>query len=361
MEHMTMPEGHGRDRGAIRAQLPNTYNPFFFEDTATMRSIVSLHIGRAGCRIGDECWELYCQEHGISLDGRGPEHESDACFTKFFHKTEGVDTFPVPSFATWSPPRSKQLKKQAEKCDGVDGVLIYHSLGGGTGAGFGARLLEHIKDEHGKSTKIEFSVYPGDKLKSSAVQVYNSALATHATSEYSDFISDGPFSPTQEPPQTPPSAAYIASACREFGSLMQLDLFDGKVMGISYLYRGKLEPAEVKEAIFKNKMGIEFTSWDSTAFRVGIEDHAPRYIPGSGMTPTDKALFTFTCITATANFFHSLGSQFDDFFAKRESVQSFVSSGVKESEFSAAREVLAKLQEEHSQVRGGEDDEGGEF
>ena len=34
-----------------------------------MRECVSLHIGQAGCQIGNACWELYCLEHGIAPDG----------------------------------------------------------------------------------------------------------------------------------------------------------------------------------------------------------------------------------------------------------------------------------------------------
>ena len=29
-----------------------------------------MHIGQAGCQIGNACWELYCLEHGIQPDGQ---------------------------------------------------------------------------------------------------------------------------------------------------------------------------------------------------------------------------------------------------------------------------------------------------
>ncbi|KAG0720557.1 Tubulin alpha chain [Chionoecetes opilio] len=35
-----------------------------------MRECVSIHVGQAGVQIGNACWELYCLEHGIQLDGR---------------------------------------------------------------------------------------------------------------------------------------------------------------------------------------------------------------------------------------------------------------------------------------------------
>jgi tubulin alpha len=32
--------------------------------------VISVHVGQAGVQIGNACWELYCQEHGIQPDGR---------------------------------------------------------------------------------------------------------------------------------------------------------------------------------------------------------------------------------------------------------------------------------------------------
>jgi len=54
-----------------------------------MREIISIHIGQAGVQTGNECWELYCLEHGINPDGtldRGRvkgEQQNDA-FKVFF-------------------------------------------------------------------------------------------------------------------------------------------------------------------------------------------------------------------------------------------------------------------------------------
>ena len=28
------------------------------------RECISIHVGQAGCQIGNACWELYCLEHG---------------------------------------------------------------------------------------------------------------------------------------------------------------------------------------------------------------------------------------------------------------------------------------------------------
>ena len=31
------------------------------------RECISIHVGQAGCQIGNACWELYCLEHGIQV------------------------------------------------------------------------------------------------------------------------------------------------------------------------------------------------------------------------------------------------------------------------------------------------------
>ena len=34
-----------------------------------MRECISIHVGQAGCQIGNACWELYCLEHGLEASG----------------------------------------------------------------------------------------------------------------------------------------------------------------------------------------------------------------------------------------------------------------------------------------------------
>lgn len=48
-----------------------------------------------------------------------------------------------------------------EMCGGLQGFLIFHSFGGGTGSGFSALLMERLSIDYGKKSKLEFSIYPG--------------------------------------------------------------------------------------------------------------------------------------------------------------------------------------------------------
>jgi len=53
-----------------------------------MRECISIHVGQAGCQIGNACWELYCLEHGIQPDGQMPSDKTigggDDSFNTFF-------------------------------------------------------------------------------------------------------------------------------------------------------------------------------------------------------------------------------------------------------------------------------------
>uniref|UniRef100_A0A914N9R1 Tubulin alpha chain n=1 Tax=Meloidogyne incognita TaxID=6306 RepID=A0A914N9R1_MELIC len=80
----------------------------------------------------------------------------------------------------------ERIRKQAESCSGLQGFLVFHSFGGGTGSGFSALLMERLSVEYGKKSKLEFSVYPAPQVATAVVEPYNSILTTHTTLNHSD-------------------------------------------------------------------------------------------------------------------------------------------------------------------------------
>lgn len=42
---------------------------------------------------------------------------------------------------------------------GLQGFLVFHSFGGGTGSGFSSLLMERLSVEYGKKSKLEFRLY----------------------------------------------------------------------------------------------------------------------------------------------------------------------------------------------------------
>ena len=79
-----------------------------------------------------------------------------------------------------------KVRRVADNCSGLQGFLVFHSFGGGTGSGFGALLMERLSVDYGKKCKLEFCVYPAPQVATSVVEPYNAILTTHTTLEHSD-------------------------------------------------------------------------------------------------------------------------------------------------------------------------------
>ena len=204
-----------------------------------MRECISIHVGQAGCQIGSACWDLFCNEHSIdSATGViGQNYEStcsdlqtDESFSTFFSESSSgkhvpravfVDLEPnvIDSIATshlrglFNPEQMvagkedaannyarghytvgkelidntvERIRKLSDNCTGLQGFLIFHSFGGGTGSGFTSLLMERLAIDYGKKSKLEFAVYPAPHIATSVVEPYNSILTTHTTLEHTD-------------------------------------------------------------------------------------------------------------------------------------------------------------------------------
>ncbi|KAK1878354.1 Tubulin alpha chain [Dissostichus eleginoides] len=198
------------------------------------RECISMHVGQAGVQMGNACWELYCLEHGIQPDGQMPSDKTigggDDSFNTFFSETGAGKHVPRAVFVDLEPTvidevrtgtyrqlfHPEQLitgkedaannyarghytvgkeiidlvldrtRKLADQCTGLQGFLIFHSFGGGTGSGFTSLLMERLSVDYGKKSKLEFAVYPAPQVSTAVVEPYNSILTTHTTLEHSD-------------------------------------------------------------------------------------------------------------------------------------------------------------------------------
>ncbi|TRY77578.1 hypothetical protein DNTS_007215 [Danionella cerebrum] len=192
-----------------------------------MRECISIHVGQAGVQIGNACWELYCLEHGIQPDGHMPSDQTtsggDQSFNTFFSETGAGKHVPRAVFVDLEPTvvgqdaRSScikdifysyevrtgtyrqlfhpeqlitgkedaannyarghytigkeivdlvldRIRKLCDQCTGLQGFLIFHSFGGGTGSGFASLLMERLSVDYGKKAKLEFAVYPAPQF-----------------------------------------------------------------------------------------------------------------------------------------------------------------------------------------------------
>merc|ERR1712203_1178090 len=81
-----------------------------------------------------------------------------------------------------------RIRKLADACTGLQGFLLFHSFGGGTGSGFASLLMERLSVDYGKKSKLEFAIYPALQVATAVVEPYNAILTTHTTLEHSDCV-----------------------------------------------------------------------------------------------------------------------------------------------------------------------------
>merc|ERR1712168_1679132 len=72
-----------------------------------------------------------------------------------------------------------RLRKLVDNCDNVQGFVVNHAVGGGTGSGLGALILERIAVDYRKKSKLGFEVYPSPTISTCVVEPYNALLTTH--------------------------------------------------------------------------------------------------------------------------------------------------------------------------------------
>uniref|UniRef100_F7ANC9 Uncharacterized protein n=7 Tax=Euteleostomi TaxID=117571 RepID=F7ANC9_HORSE len=227
-------DGDALTLGRAFSPPPSFLQPLGALGVSVMRECISIHVGQAGVQIGNACWELYCLEHGIQPDGQMPSDKTigggDDSFNTFFSETGAGKHVPRAVFVDLEPtvidevrtgtyrqlfhPEQlitgkedaannyarghytigkeiidlvlDRIRKLADQCTGLQGFLVFHSFGGGTGSGFTSLLMERLSVDYGKKSKLEFSIYPAPQVSTAVVEPYNSILTTHTTLEHSD-------------------------------------------------------------------------------------------------------------------------------------------------------------------------------
>merc|ERR1712226_863012 len=197
-----------------------------------MRECISIHIGQAGCQIGNSCWELYCLEHGIQPDGHMPSDKTfgDDSFQTFFSETGAGKHVPRAVFIDLEPtvidevrtgtypqlfhPEQlisgkedaannfarghytigkeivdlvlDRIRKLADNCTGLQGFMVFNAVGGGTGSGLGCLMLERLSVDYGKKSKLSFTVWACPQFATAVVEPYNTVLCVHSLLEHTD-------------------------------------------------------------------------------------------------------------------------------------------------------------------------------
>jgi tubulin alpha len=62
-----------------------------------------------------------------------------------------------------------KIRKLADNCSGLQGFMMFNSIGGGTGAGLGSLLLERLSVDYGKKPKVDFAIFPSPQISTATV------------------------------------------------------------------------------------------------------------------------------------------------------------------------------------------------
>jgi len=197
-----------------------------------VREIVSVGVGQGGIQLGSVVWNQYLAEHKIDNNGmtsikKGKEEEPYETFFaesqtgqlvprnlfvdleasvcdeikkgpthKLFHqdfvingKEDAANNFARGHYTTGKEIMdsvSDRLKKAVEDCDNLQGFIMTHSVGGGTGSGLGMLILERLAVDYRKKSKIGFEIYPSPNISTCIVEPYNGLLSTHWLLDHTD-------------------------------------------------------------------------------------------------------------------------------------------------------------------------------
>merc|ERR1719284_2373156 len=81
---------------------------------------------------------------------------------------------------------NEKVKTIVEACDNVQGFIVNHAVGGGTGSGLGMLILERLAVDYRKKSKIGFELYPSPNISTCIVEPYNGLLSTHWLLDHTD-------------------------------------------------------------------------------------------------------------------------------------------------------------------------------
>jgi len=199
-----------------------------------MNEIVCIHVGQCGNQIGVKFWEAISDEHGIDPTGiyRGNNDLQIEHIDVFYNEGSGGRYIPRAVFVDLDPHTMDAVRKEpvggifrpdnfvfgqsdttgsnwakghytegaelidavmdvvrqeVERCENLQGFMLFHSLGGGTGSGMGTLILTKIKEEYPDRMLATVSVFPSTKMSDEVVEPYNAVLGINQLIDTADL------------------------------------------------------------------------------------------------------------------------------------------------------------------------------
>jgi tubulin alpha len=197
------------------------------------REVLSIGLGQAGVQLGTAVWAQYNEEHDVDPDGTKQDdyNPDDRQLFTFYEESSTGIIVPRNLFVDLEPnavddirngpmgfqfnpnflisgvedaannfarghytvgkemiDRVDEALRQLNDCaSNTQGFLISHAVGGGTGSGMGALLLERLSVNYRKKTRIGYNIYPSDRISNCIVAPYNALLSTHWNTDHSEI------------------------------------------------------------------------------------------------------------------------------------------------------------------------------
>ena len=193
--------------------------------------LLTVGVGQAGCYITQKLWELYAVEHNVisssNLEALNPLGAVESIFAekndgRWVPRSVFVDCeigtpdtvrknmqsaglsveardfvsggngssciYPRGYYDKVTKLKSQEaVRRHAEELDSVQGILLNHSIGGGTGSGMGMSLFNSLRDYFPKSALQTYGVLPSQRISQLPVEPLNFLLAMSGLMDNATF------------------------------------------------------------------------------------------------------------------------------------------------------------------------------
>jgi len=300
-----------------------------------------------------------------------------------------------------------KLVREVEKCDSFLGFFNFHSIGGGTGSGYFAKLQEDILDVVGpKKISVGFTNKPSNAF-SQTVEPINASLAIsriHKTTEIKftfdnqslynllvdlnvpqptfanmneivaqffsnfaismrgdynifqlynnnvpfpsvNFLSTAVVPLKYKMHSRPPQDIWNLTfdAFTTHQEMINIDLSKGKYMCCSVLYRGSLSVKDMHACLNKIRSQNVFVSWMPTGFKTSLTNTGYAAPPGFRLDRVPQCVSKLSNHTAMGHVFEVMQERMNVMLSKRAYIHWYLDEGMNQQQFKDVNDVVSAL------------------